>query len=73
MTALTIHLTKTIVYQKYELINNEGLKLGLILGLTMIFGSWTGKKIADRLKREHFIIIVEILLVVTGLQMIIWS
>jgi uncharacterized membrane protein YfcA len=73
MTALTIHVTKTIVYQKYELINNEGLRLGLILGLTMILGSWTGKKLTDRLKREHFILIVEILLVVTGLQMIIWS
>ena len=70
-TALTMHLTKTIVYNKYSLIGLTELYYGIFIGIAMILGSWVGKKIIEKLSREKFIILVEILLIVSGLQMII--
>lgn len=70
-TALTMHLTKTIVYNKYSLIGQTELYYGLFIGVAMILGSWAGKKIIEKLSREKFIILVEILLIISGLQMII--
>lgn len=69
-TALTMHLTKTIVYSKYSLIGLTELYYGLFIGVAMILGSWTGKKIIERLPKHIFLIIVEILLIVSGIQMI---
>ena len=70
-TALTMHLTKTMVYGKYSLIGLTELYYGLFIGAAMILGSWTGKKIIERLPKHIFLIIVEILLIISGIQMII--
>lgn len=70
-TALTMHLTKTIVYNKYSLIGQTELYYGLFIGIVMILGSWVGKKIIEKLSRNRFVILVEILLIISGLQMII--
>jgi uncharacterized membrane protein YfcA len=69
-TALTMHLTKTIIYNKYSLIGLTELYYGLFIGLAMILGSWTGKKIIERLSREKFLLLVEILLILSGIQLI---
>lgn len=68
LTALTMHLTKTIVYNKYSLIGQTELYYGLFIVVAMILGSWTGKKITEKLSREKFILLVEILLILSGLQ-----
>jgi len=70
-TALTMHLTKTIVYNKYSLIGQTELYYGLFIGIAMILGSWAGKKIIEKLSRDKFIILLEFLLIISGLQMII--
>ncbi len=72
-TALIMHLTKTIVYNKYSLIGQTELYYGLFIGIAMILGSWTGKKIIEKLSREKFILLIEVLLIVSGLQLIILS
>lgn len=69
-TALTMHLTKTIVYNKYALIGQTELYYGLFIGVAMILGSWTGKKLIEKLSREKFILLVELLLIISGLQLI---
>jgi uncharacterized membrane protein YfcA len=70
VTALAMHLSKTLVYQRYALIGVQELGYGLLLGVGMIAGSWTGKKIVERLPREKFIVLVELLLAVAALQLI---
>lgn len=70
-TALAMHLTKTIVYNKYSLIGQTELFYGLFIGVAMVLGSWTGKKIIEKLSRDKFILLVEILLIISGIQMII--
>jgi len=71
-TALSMHLTKTIVYNKYSLIGLNEIYYGLFIGIAMILGNWTGKKIIEKLPRDKFLILVEILLIISGLQLI-WS
>lgn len=70
ITAVAMHLTKTVVYQRYALISLREVAYGLLLGLGMTLGSWTGKKIIERLPREKFILLVELLLVLVSLQLI---
>ncbi|WP_298940393.1 sulfite exporter TauE/SafE family protein [uncultured Dysgonomonas sp.] len=70
-TALSMHITKTIVYQKYALIGTKELGYGLVCGVAMIIGSYTGKKLIEHLSKDKFQIVVDILLVLSGFQMII--
>lgn len=70
-TALVMHLTKTLVYNRYALIGQTEVFYGLFIGMAMILGSWFGKKIIEKLSREIFVAIVEILLIVSGAQMIV--
>jgi len=70
-TALSMHITKTIVYQKYALIGTKELGYGLVCGVAMIIGSYTGKKLIAHLSKDKFQIVVDILLVLSGFQMII--
>ncbi len=69
-TAFTMHLIKTIVYNKYSLVGQIEIYYGVFIGAAMILGSWTGKKIIEKLSKEKFILLVEILLIVSGIQLI---
>lgn len=71
-TALAMHLTKTVVYNKYALVGQTEFYYGLFIGIAMILGSWTGKQIIERLSREKFILLVESLLIISGIQLI-WT
>ncbi|GKU24130.1 sulfite exporter TauE/SafE family protein [Clostridium folliculivorans] len=71
VTAVAMHITKTIVYQKYLGIGLQALGTGLFMGLAMIFGTWTGKKTIEKMPKELFIKLVGILLIIMGLQMVI--
>lgn len=73
VTALSMHITKTIIYQKYALIGTKELGYGVLLGISMVLGSWSGKKIIEKLSKEKFILLVEILLVISALQLIFFS
>lgn len=72
-TAVAMHVTKIIIYQKYLVIGLKGLEIGLFIGIAMILGTWIGKKIIEKIPKEQFIKFVAILLVVIGLQMLIWG
>lgn len=70
VTALAMHITKSLIYQRYALIGWQELGYGLLLGVGMVAGSWTGKKLIERLSRAKFLILVEILLIISALQLI---
>lgn len=71
ITAIAMHLTKTIVYQKYLEIGLKAIEIGLFMGIAMISGTWAGKKIIDKMPEHIFIKFVGILLVLVGLQMLV--
>lgn len=70
-TALVMHIIKTILYKKYLEIETDIIIYGIIIGSTMILGSYLGKKVMEKIPKKYFQIIVEICLVLSGIQMII--
>lgn len=70
-TALIMHLIKTVVYGKYALIASTELAYGLFIGIAMILGSWTGKRIIEILPKKYFRLLIEILLFLSGVQLIV--
>jgi uncharacterized protein len=73
VTASAMHITKIGVYQRYALIGVRELQYGVFLGCAMILGSWTGKRIIERLPKTAFRRSVEILLVLSALQLLFFS
>ena len=73
VTAVFMHVTKTAVYGRYELLSGKDLLLGIELGLAMVAGSWTAKKFLGVLSRQSFLILVETLLVVSAVFLLIQS
>ena len=71
VTAVLMHLTKTIVYGRYAAMDRAGLVAGLGLGGAMILGSWTGRKLIGRTSAKGFGLLVDVLLTVAALSLIV--
>ncbi len=71
MGAAAVHLTKSGVYGRFAAIDMVVLTYGLIIGTTLIFGSWAGKRLIAGLDVKQFIVLVEAFLLVAALLMII--
>lgn len=69
-TALTIHLVKMIVYGNYLILTKTILIYGISFGIVMIAGTWFARKIAEKLPKKVFLIVVELLLIIAGSLMI---
>ncbi|WP_045220109.1 sulfite exporter TauE/SafE family protein [Desulfonatronum thioautotrophicum] len=69
--AAAVHLTKSGVYGRFAAIDVTVLTYGLVIGATLIFGSWAGKRLIVGLETQRFIGVVEVFLVVAALLMII--
>jgi uncharacterized membrane protein YfcA len=70
VTAVMIHLTKSIAYGRYSAMTPGDFLGGLALGGSMVAGSWTGRKLIERLPEEGFSFLVEALLVVSAMILI---
>ena len=70
VTATAMHVTKTVVYGRYGSMTAETWALGLALSAAMILGSWTGKQFIERLSKQKFSLLVEVLLVVAALSLV---
>jgi uncharacterized protein len=46
---------------------------GLALGGSLVLGSWTGRKLIDRMSEKSFSVMVEILLAVSAIMLIVGS
>lgn len=73
VSALTMHIIKIVIYQKYSLINLSVLLNGLFLSIGIVLGSWTGKKIIQKMPKQLFIRFVEILLILSALHLILFK
>ncbi len=69
LCAVVMHLTKSITYGKLNILGRKELAVGLVFGAIMSVGSYAAKKILERLSREKFLLVVEILLVLIGIYM----
>ena len=73
VTAITMHISKTIVYQKFLGMGLYELGIGLFMGIAMVAGTWVGKKVIEKMPKEKFVKFVGVLLFVIGLQMLIFG
>jgi len=71
LTALTMHAVKLVVYGGAALLTLIAIGQGLAIGLVMIVGTYVGKRVLDRLPGHMFQTLVELALVISGLQLLI--
>ena len=65
---MVMHITRGAVFTRYSLLTWEAVALGCVLGSTMFVGSWVARRLVDRMSERVFLWIIEGLLVVMGLQ-----
>ena len=69
-TALAMHGVKTVVYQHYIVLDREFWFLAALMGVAMVLGTWSAKRVIERMPRETFQRFVAILLVVIAGYMV---
>ena len=68
MCTVVMHITKLVAYGQTTVLTGPDVVDGLLLGPPMVAGSYLGKHIVNRLPRSLFVAIVEIVLIVAGLE-----
>jgi len=71
MSTVVMHVVKLAAYGQGSLLTGPAVVAGLALGPIMIVGSWTGKRIVDRLPEWVFVLLIELTLVAAGLLFLI--
>jgi len=61
---------RLISFRQLGLLNNEAILFGSLIGSVAIFGSYTAKKIADKLGVKLHTIIIEVCVILGGAAMI---
>ncbi|MEI6438405.1 MAG: sulfite exporter TauE/SafE family protein [Candidatus Omnitrophota bacterium] len=69
VTAVMMHMTKTIVYGRYALLTPQDVLAGAVLGGAMVLGSWTAKKFIHHISGKVFGYCVDALLVVAAVSL----
>jgi uncharacterized protein len=70
-TALIMHGVKTVVYQQYISLGREFWFEAVLMGLAMILGTWSAKRVIERMSRERFQRYVAGLLVIIAVYMVV--
>jgi uncharacterized membrane protein YfcA len=60
------HVFKLFVYGGAALLSGANVGMGMAIGAVLTLGSFTGKRVVDRLPTRVFVLIVEVALVVAG-------
>jgi uncharacterized membrane protein YfcA len=71
LSTVVMHVTKLVAYGNASLLTGPSVAIGLALGPIMIAGSFSGKRIVDRLPERAFVIVIEGVLIVAGLVFLI--
>ncbi|MFP5227590.1 MAG: sulfite exporter TauE/SafE family protein [Acidobacteriota bacterium] len=71
LSTVVMHITKLVAYGQASVLTWSDIFIGLALGPVMIFGSFLGKRIVDRLPQRVFVAIIELVLIVAGVMFII--
>jgi len=69
VTAVVMHLTKTVVYGRYALLTGQDIVIGIVLGLAMTIGSWTARNLIRSMSGKVFGYSVDVLLIAAGFSL----
>jgi uncharacterized membrane protein YfcA len=72
LCTMVMHITRGAVFARYALLTWETVAVGCVLGSAMFVGSWAARRLLDRMSERVFLWIVESLLVVMGLQLLLF-
>jgi len=70
---MVMHLTRGIAFARYAVLTWEAVAIGVVLGATMFAGSWFARQLLDRMSDRVFLAIIEVLLILLGLQFLFGS
>jgi uncharacterized protein len=73
VSAVLLHLAKSITYGKFAALTMGDFLRGLALGGSLVLGSWTGRKLIDRIPEKGFSIVIEVLLVASAVSLFVGS
>jgi len=71
MSTVVMHVTKLVAYGGAAVLTGASVVTGLALGPIMLAGSYTGKRIVERLPERLFIILIELVLLISGLTLLV--
>lgn len=71
VTALVMHSVKIVVYQQYISLGCKFWFLSLLLGIAMVSGTWSAKRVIEQISHDKFQMYVAILLIIVALYMVI--
>lgn len=71
LSTVVMHVTKLVAYGSASVLTAGSVAIGLALGPIMVAGSFSGKRIVDRLPERAFVAIIEGVLIVAGLAFLI--
>lgn len=71
LSTVVMHVTKVFAYRSAAILSTRDLLAGLAMGPIMIAGSWTGKRVVDRLPERVFVLIIEGAMIAAGLLFLI--
>lgn len=66
------YITRGIMFRRADLLTGPLILTGLYIGAVMIGGAWMGRRLIDRMSEKTFLHILEFLLVIFGLQFLLW-
>ena len=72
MATVTMHVAKLVAYRSSSVLPMHAVIVGLLLGPVMVLGSFTGKKVVQRLSEKLFVAIIEVTLILAGI-LFIWK
>ncbi len=70
MSSLGMYLTKAIVFRSFGALPWETLAKGLIVGSSVMAGSWLSKRVVLRMDAAHFRLLMDAMMLVAGLAML---
>jgi uncharacterized membrane protein YfcA len=73
VTAVLMHLSKSVVYNRYAALTASDVLQGLLLGGSLALGSWTGRMLIDQLPDREFKLIVEAILIASAMWLLSFS
>ncbi len=68
---VVMHTTKLIAYGGAGVVRRSATVTGLALAPVIVAGSWLGKRILDRVSERVFVLLIDVVLVVSGTLLIV--
>jgi hypothetical protein len=69
--SLGMYVSKAIAFRNFGALTNEVVAQGLVIGASLMAGSWAAKYIVLRIAPERFVMLMEAVLFLSGLTMLV--